>query len=1425
MEDMPIFDDDARHVAVKLRSYQHEMLEKSLQRNVIVAMDTGSGKTHVAISRIRAELERQNERLISDAQQVWFIAPSRALCEQQARVVSQELPAYHVKLLTGADDVEKWTTTAIWDAFLTGVHVVVSTPAILADALTHGFVTMRRLALCVFDECHRATKQHPMNKIMRDFYHPAKTAKLHVPHILGLSASPVMSTKANSVEAIEGNLDARTITPKQHRGALMDHVHLPQMIRVIYGEAAPAANDPLTPTCTALTLALRTYDVAKDPYVLELQDRDDHGSLQSLRKAIEKRKTYCIEQLQLVVNRAEVVREQLGSSMAEWYATTCCERFLRSSNHDNMIVFDLKEKEANHLRTVFKSARDQAAASQGHANHVCDHLSLKAQGLVDALRDHTTPEPRILVFVQQRATVSAVAHMLRSTSALSSMSFGTFTGTFVSAKRMNFVADLIDPKLQMNDLQDFRDGAKNVMICTDVLEEGIDVPALNGVFCFDLPKNLVSFVQRRGRARQPDSKYVLFMPESDAGSDPALWQTLENRMKEAYADDTRGQPEVPAEDEDELAVLKYQVPSTGALLTAHNAKSHLNHFSVVSTTGMSRYIDPRPVFDPREHATEKTWSATVTLPAFIHPTLRTSTTLSLWRSEGAAVKEASFRAYSTLHQAGLVNDYLLPPAREQRPEVGEVHVDQPSMVQVSGQRDVWRVFAQAASEINARWHAAEITISLNGSTYYSTTLWLPVEVPSVESIALHWDAGTTYIAAVRSLTDRATPRLHQLDLLARATQLILSSVFGSRMPPDRSDFTVLVEPANIETWLTESSGSQTTTEYLAGIHNGADSSPARIVHVQGQDHRAYVLHDLVSTRDTPVPSLLLRPFTKRRDFLHTIPAEEVLITAASNAANAAKEAVPASECNVANLPLSESVFAALLPSILHVIGVDLLAQKLRSDCLSAISFQRSELVVEAISAPAARERLGDYNRLEYLGDTMLKFFTELQLYAQHPIWPEAQLAAEKDRIVRNSNLARAAVARSLDNYVLTEPFTAAKWRPEYVGEVLSRPSEGTREISSKVLADVVESLVGAAYVDGGLDRAYTCVCTLLPNEIWWDLDVIMRSIHSDLPVSQPVAGLKPLEGLVGHSFANKTLLIEAITQASYEHNRSGMSYERLEFLGDAVLDLIITPKLFAHPRKLRHWELHRIHEALVNAHFLGYCCMSLSIGEATYDVTSAGSEKDTAVKVVSANRTLHLYDSLRANGEVNKIKREALIRHDKLREPLSSSLHGSAVYPWSDLLALRPDKFISDIVESLLGALYLDTHGDLDICEAFLEEVGILPVMRRILDDSVETAHPRERLGILADRDEVKYTTTREEMEASNTWRCAIKVGGITTAEVTRCGSREEAAARAAEAAIETLRHTSGPKAMTKRRKLVMETDDVMPDADSEMVSRSVGIH
>jgi ERCC4-related helicase len=96
--------------------------------------------------RIWAELDRTSADKL-----VWFIAPTVQLCNQQAEVLNTQIPV-QLKLLRGEDSIEAWSNQDIWDAALFNVRIVVSTPQILLDAVTHAFVSMDRLALIVFDE-------------------------------------------------------------------------------------------------------------------------------------------------------------------------------------------------------------------------------------------------------------------------------------------------------------------------------------------------------------------------------------------------------------------------------------------------------------------------------------------------------------------------------------------------------------------------------------------------------------------------------------------------------------------------------------------------------------------------------------------------------------------------------------------------------------------------------------------------------------------------------------------------------------------------------------------------------------------------------------------------------------------------------------------------------------------------------------------------------------------------------------------------------------------------------------------------------------------------------------------------------------------------------------------------------------------------
>ena len=60
--------------------------------------------------------------------------------------------------------------------------------------------------------------------------------------------------------------------------------------------------------------------------------------------------------------------------------------------------------------------------------------------------------------------------------------------------------------------------------------------------------------------------------------------------------------------------------------------------------------------------------------------------------------------------------------------------------------------------------------------------------------------------------------------------------------------------------------------------------------------------------------------------------------------------------------------------------------------------------------------------------------------------------------------------------------------------------------------------------------------------------------------------MKRLEETIGYAFQNPSLLTNALTHSSYanESGRHVQSNERLEFLGDAVLSIVVSDHLFRH---------------------------------------------------------------------------------------------------------------------------------------------------------------------------------------------------------------------------------------------------------------------
>ncbi|CZR52993.1 related to Dcl-2 dicer RNA helicase/RNAseIII CAF [Phialocephala subalpina] len=1382
---------------IKPRPFQREMFEESLRRNIIVAMDTGSGKTHIAVMRMLHELEN-----IPSNQIIWFLAPTVYLCSQQFDYIQSQISAVEVKFLSGADGVDHWSTQSHWDAVLLNVKVVVSTYQILLDALSHDFVQMASLALIVFDEAHNCVDKYPGAMLMRNFYWPRKRKGLNVPHILGLTASPVMRSSTSSLTTIEKTLDAICRTPSKHRAELRLQVKLPALSQVYYKAcAAEGSVGALPRTMTTLAEAYNNRNLQEDPeYLTILKDNTKRGR-EKLDKVRMSGKTPCADQLKSFTGTAQKIWEDLGTWSAEYYIAEVVLKVLSDARKsDNSLgIWDISGAEKQYLAKALRGV--ELNPGYIHGPILSSQTTDKVEKMLDVLLQSAGEHFSGIIFVQERAVARVLAKLISiHPKTRHRFDVGFMVGTSTYNRRSGKMGELINLDEQKNTLAMFKKGKINLVIATSVLEEGIDVPACNLVLCSQKPANLKSFIQRRGRARHHDSRLVLLLSEGDKVEQ---WQQMEDDMKAIYENEMRTlQEQLVKEDAEEHDGRTFTVPTTSALLDLDNAVRHLYYFC--ATLPSNEYVDLRPDFECIQVAGGLT-TASVTLPISVHEAVRTAKGKNAWQSEKNAIKDAAFEAYIALYRVGLVNDNLLPLLRhdaiidELRTSAVETRA---SIVSVHEQMNPWIELAHAWIDILGPEGAGNICQATITVGDLELELFLPAPIFHA-TFHVYWDLETELLVSIIPKPTFVTlPIEDSIGRLPGDTMALLQAAFGARFPVDQWKTLPIQFVSHIEKPLQELLGRDDTI-------NAYDSLSGALIRDKFDPNVVYTFRELLQSKpdiesvqypyqgyqDAPKDSahLSLNRVPRRNDFLHQVVHD----TNAKSTTKQFAHVLPLARCTVDELPFKLVQFGRLIPSIMHRLETVFIAQELSRTILHEVQISNLSLILTAISASVARED-SNYQRLEFLGDSVLKTCASIQLIGEYPLWHEGYLSGKKDRLVSNSRLSRAAMEIGLDRFILTKPFTGNKWRPQYVQDLVALPIvDLKRDMSTKVLADVVEALIGAATVDGGIPKALACMQTFLHELEWKPLEERRMFLHSRTPEVELPATLQPLETLIGYSFTRKALLIEAMTHASC--NSGSGSLERFEFLGDSILDNIIVTAMWE--TDLSHYQMHLLRTALVNADFLAFICMEWSIQHETIDLDVECANKQKAH--ISENYKTVSWALWRFMRHMSpKLGFEQAVtaaRHAELRTEVKHAIEHGSHYPWALLSRLRAHKYYSDIIESLLGAVWIDS-GSFDVCREIVTRMGIIPYLDRILKDGVHVLHPKEELGMLADDQKVKYVMEKvqidkedaddvvaeEQQERQSV--CTVFVGEKCVVSLTANIGKDVLRTMAAEKAVEILK-------------------------------------
>lgn len=380
-------------------------------------------------------------------------------------------------------------------------------------------------------------------------------------------------------------------------------------------------------------------------------------------------------------------------------------------------------------------------------------------------------------------------------------------------------------------------------------------------------------------------------------------------------------------------------------------------------------------------------------------------------------------------------------------------------------------------------------------------------------------------------------------------------------------------------------------------------------------------------------------------------------------------------------------------------------------------------ILEALTAASCQETFC-YERAELLGDAYLKWVVSRFLFLKYPQKHEGQLTRMRQQMVSNIVLYQFALDRGLQSYIQADRFAPSRWAAPGVlpvfdedikeeesslfdqevdsGESLRKKihdgleyeeyemedgelegdSSSYRVLSGKTLADVVEALIGVYYVEGGKHAA-----NHLMKWIGIDIDFDIKEINYSIrPSSVPENILRTidfdaLEGSLNVKFNDKGLLVEAITHAS--RPSSGVScYQRLEFVGDAVLDHLITRYLFFTYTNLPPGRLTDLRAAAVNNENFARVAVKHNLHLHLRHGSSALEKQVRGFFVFYLSdygSGLYIHYHYFFHFQIRDFVKEA--QSELLKPGFNSFGLGDCKAP----------KVLGDIVESIAGAIFLDT--------------------------------------------------------------------------------------------------------------------------------------
>jgi len=494
-------------INIKPRGYQKAIFENCKDKNSLVVLPTGIGKTLIALMVVIERMQRH------PTEKILFLAPTRPLAEQHFEYFKKHLPELfaQMELFTGQVTAEK--RKKIWQR----TDIIFSTPQCIANDVKNHLYNLSDVSLLIEDEAHRCVKNYSYTYVAKKYNKQSEN-----PLILGLTASP--GADKQTIKKICENLLIENVEVRTRESEDVKEYLQELKFNIIKVEFPKEFNE------------IRTN--LKKIYDKNVEDLRKRNILYGPANKIT-----------LLETQKRIMRSIAtgNKNFNLYHGASSCAQAIKISHAIELLETQTLHSLNNYFQSLFEQERlgKSKAVSKIISNPEFSIANLKVREMIENNIEHPkllelkdlikskideNKKQKFIVFSQYRDTVAKICKELNLLKIPSKVFIGQAKKSVAGQEDSG-----LSQKEQKEIINEFSNGKFNVLCATSIGEEGLDIPEVNAVIFYEPVPSAIRKIQRAGRTARLIKGELIMLITKDTRDEAFYWSAFhkEKRMHKA----------------------------------------------------------------------------------------------------------------------------------------------------------------------------------------------------------------------------------------------------------------------------------------------------------------------------------------------------------------------------------------------------------------------------------------------------------------------------------------------------------------------------------------------------------------------------------------------------------------------------------------------------------------------------------------------------------------------------------------------------------------------------------------------------------------------------------------------------------------------------------------------------------------------------